>query len=397
MARNDNQQPRTPYTEFLVGDCVESLRTLPDGAYESCVTDPPYGTGFMNQKWDITGVTYSVEMWSEILRVLKPGAHLLSFGGTRTFHRMACAIEDAGFEIRDMVQWIYGSGFPKNHDIGKAIDKAAGVEREVVGNTGRNPERLIKFKEQDGCKRNPTNETITAPATPEAKQWDGWGTALKPANEPICLARKPLGEKTIAANVLRHGTGGINIDGCRVESCETVGARASNRDGVSRRRLKFGMKEFEGNPTSGRYPANVIHDGSYGVTAGMSSAARYFYCAKASSRERSAGLGGFEEKACGMMEDDNYPIKTGSGNLRNTTRRNHHPTVKPLALMRYLCRLITPPNGIVLDPFAGSGTTGVAAIMEGFGFIGMEISVEYATIAMSRMEHAVKGGARNDT
>jgi DNA modification methylase len=358
--------------ELLHGDCLERVQELPDCSVDACVTDPPYGLRFMGKAWDYD--VPQAEVWREVLRVLKPGGHLLAFAGTRTQHRMAVNIEDAGFEIRDMIAWLYGSGFPKSLDVSKAIDKAAGAEREVVGVTHRT--RGIcgemaaavrcsvcgKTRNGTSCKCDPDN----GPATPEAQQWDGWGTALKPALEPITVARKPL-QITVAANVLEHGTGAINIDGCRVGD------------------------------NSGRWPANLIHDGSDEVTElfpqnvrgaipgtqkigdktttnrdnnvsyatcgyqkisgykeEVGSAARFFYCAKASKADREDG--------------------------------NSHPTVKPTDLMRYLCRLVTPPGGIVLDPFMGSGSTGKAAVLEGFRFIGIEREAEYIEIARGRIQ-----------
>ena len=249
-------------------DCRDWLPKLPDNSVDACVTDAPYELAFMGKKWDASGIAYDADMWGEILRVLKPGGHLLSFGGTRTYHRMACAIEDAGFEIRNQIQWIFGQGFPKNHDISKAIDRAAGAEREVIGRKS-DPRYKYDFPESsrpyqgktdhDWQKNNGVSSmaSITAPATDAAKQWNGWGTALKPANEPICVARKPLSEKTIAANVLKWGTGGLNIDGCRIGVEE-----------VTINRFKDGMKpfgdgaghEYEGVRSRGRWPANVIMD-----------------------------------------------------------------------------------------------------------------------------------------
>jgi hypothetical protein len=328
------------------------------------------------------------------LRVLKPGGHLLAFAGTRTQHRMAVRIEDAGFEIRDMIAWVYGSGFPKSLDVGKAIDKAAGAEREVIGKY-QSPEGTSGGKGRKFCHGGQVLDglpDITAPATPEAQQWDGWGTALKPALEPITVARKPL-QGTVAANVLEHGTGAINIDGCRVGTSR--GVPASLGKSKSSNTYGFGATsghERELDPNIGRWPANLIHDGSDEVTelfpqtvgkVGMTqhgsgtntkygkfartdqsfvndgvtdtgSAARFFYCAKASKADRGDG--------------------------------NGHPTVKPTELMRYLVRLVTPPGGIVLDPFMGSGSTGKAAMLDGFRFIGIEREAEYLEIAKQRMQ-----------
>ncbi len=377
----------------LRGNCLEALGTMPADSIDACVTDPPYELGFMGKAWDGGGVAFEVETWAAILRVLKPGAHLFAFGGTRTYHRLTCAIEDAGFEIRDCLMWVYGSGFPKSLDVSKAIDKAAGKTRQSIGERDRyldgrrrqNKGNCAKLY-QPGMSANGL-ATITAPATPAAQQWQGWGTALKPAYEPIILARKPL-VGTVAANVQQYGTGAINVDGCRIEA-EDQAALAKNWDRetiADMRGGRYGTAESGAMPNTwtaplGRWPANLIHDGSDevlalfpsphgagaardGSTAIVSesyqatsyelpantrnmrrlgdsgSAARFFYTAKASRRERGEG--------------------------------NTHPTVKPLALMRYLARLITPPDGLILDPFAGSGTTGCAAIREGFRFIGIE-------------------------
>ena len=409
--------------ELLLGDCRERLKDLPDCSVDSIVTDPPYELGFMGKSWDASGVAYDVEVWQECLRVLKHGGHLLSFGGSRTYHRMACAIEDAGFQIRDQIMWVYGSGFPKSLNISKAIDKAAGAEREVTG------ERRGVVKGTGGrynwhTDEASTGQTIiqdTAPATAEAKEWDGWGTALKPAHEPIVLARKPL-DGTVANNVLKYGVGGINIDGCRVgnESVQT-----------NRYNAKGDMTSFHGsqagnsyvsNIHEGRFPANFIHDGSdevlelfpdtkggtWNTTKGArhfnndgeptgyatsksdgstGSAARFFYCAKASKKDRNEGLDGFAEK----RPDERTTTGMGTFDEKGVAKQaNHHPTVKPTDLMRYLCRLITPPNGTVLDPFTGSGSTGKAAVLEGFSFIGVEQSEEYIAIAKARIESATR-------
>ncbi len=336
------------------------MRGIPDDCIDSIVTDPPYELGFMGKKWDSTGIAYNVDMWRECLRVLKPGGHLLSFGGTRTYHRMACAIEDAGFEIRDQIQWIYGSGFPKSMDISKAIDKQAGAERKVIGKSSRHG---------GGIKGNGTSYElppdipyITAPATPEAQQWDCWGTALKPAHEPICVARKPLSEKNVALNVLKWGTGGLNICGCRVGTQLRENQQAGFiRHGRTDEEVFFGVDKNKSKETiivQGRFPANVIFDEEAGrmLDEQHKGASRFFYCAKASKKERGES--------------------------------NTHPTVKPLALMRYLVRLITPPGGIVLDPFTGSGTTLIASKLEGFFYLGIEREQQYCEIARQRVSQA---------
>jgi site-specific DNA-methyltransferase (adenine-specific) len=319
----------------------------------------------MGKRWDYD--VPSVEVWQECLRVLKPGGHLLAFAGTRTQHRMAVRIEDAGFEIRDMIAWCYGSGFPKSLDVSKAIDKAAGAERESVGTKYagigrqcRNGGEIVGGVADNEKKFIP----ITAPATEAAKQWQGWGTALKPSLEPITVARKPLCG-TVAENVLQHGTGGINVDGCRVgTTVETWPVSRSFRAGISSgytEGIDKGETQSAGNAPAGRWPANLIHDGSDEVVGlfpddGEASAARYFYCAKADASER---------------------------------RNSKHPTVKPLALMRYLCRLVCPPDGIVLDPFCGSGTTLEAARLEGFGAIGCELNAEYIQDCKERLKQGV--------
>ena len=338
---------------------------LPDNSVDSIVTDPPYGLSFMGRKWDYD--VPSVEIWAECLRVLKPGGHLLAFAGTRTQHRMACRIEDGGFEIRDMLAWLYATGFPKSHN----------------------------------------------------GEWGG--TALKPALEPITMARKPLAG-TVEANWREHGTGALNIDGCRVAAGSDYAELQVTQGG--NRSMEFGMGRREFQPAAGRWPANLLHDGSPEVVAlfpgskgsgparqlnrgqrddgwgmadlpgelrdaGAGSAARFFYCAKASKLDRDEGLDGFEVKRTGGMQATaDGSMLMGAGNEHTTSRRNTHPTVKPTDLMRYLCRLVTPPGGTVLDPFMGSGSTGKAAMLEGFRFIGIEREAEYVEIARARISDA---------
>ena len=378
------------------GDNLPILREMADNSVDAIVTDPPYGLSFMNKRWDYD--VPSVELWAECLRVLKPGGHLLAFAGTRTQHRMAVRIEDAGFEIRDMIAWVYGSGFPKSTDIGKAIDKAAGAVREVVGKSAR-PSGLHRGKIADYSPSNADDfePAITAPATDAAKQWDGWGSALKPALEPITVARKPLAERTIAANVLEWGTGGVNVDGCKVgtEPLMIKGHKSAKGFAGDSPPDSTGSHKWNGNPdrkSLGRFPANFIHDGHDEVMSRFpmtvdGSAARFFYCAKASRSEREAGCDGLDEQEKKTLNDYTLPSEGRSAPKCGSPSRNHHPTVKPIALMRYLCRLVTPPNGIVLDPFTGSGTTGCAATLEGFGFVGIEREAEYAEIARRRVEH----------
>ena len=402
-------------TKLIHSDCLEALKNLPDNSVDSVVTDPPYGLSFMGKKWDYD--VPSEEIWAECLRVLKPGGHLLAFAGTRTQHRMAVRIEDAGFEIRDMIAWVYGSGFPKSLDVSKAIDKAAGAEREVTGpNQWAERGGLV----QANTYGSPSRPDATAPATDAARQWQGWGTALKPALEPITVARKPL-IGTVAENVLAHGTGAINVDGCRV-GADGGTAKGSKPQGDGKGIYGAGLHgacEITKLDT-GRWPANLIHDGSddvvglfpqakgqqgavtgaepssktanaFGEFAGRApseprgdsgSAARFFYCAKASKRDRDDGLEGFAP----AKTNDGRKVDADNAYQRGATERaNIHPTVKPTDLMRYLVRLVTPPNGTVLDPFMGSGSTGKAAMLEGFNFIGIEREAEYIEIAKARI------------
>jgi site-specific DNA-methyltransferase (adenine-specific) len=537
--------------KVIQGNCLEVLKTLPDNSVDSIITDPPYEIGFMGKKWDSTGIAYNVKLWKECLRVLKPGGHILAFGGTRTYHRMACAIEDAGFEVRDQIQWIYSTGFPKSFNIGKAVDKLQGGER-------------IPYEREDFVKRSNKIEQRKSQCicgekgkyTKGTSEWEGWGTALKPAHEPICMARKPLAEKTVAENVLKWGTGGINIDECRIvctdKSKFPEGIYDQNTD------IKWrANKRNKDNYPDGRFPANVIHDGSDEVekcfpnvgksTGGRignkgsplnmtgnnyekgdpgygdsGSASRFFqhcpitkedleynrifYGSKASKRERNMGLDKLviisimkiwkenniikeKELAQLLMDTDilrkrdieefgiqnkkglewntvlfgkdlmekyqrdvvsiigteinsitplkiwnwlnflltkeytldvKYEMENGGNPVANAENykpliitinekmasrlgvknvvegtqlkisvkdgSNIHPTCKSLSLMRYLCRLITPPKGIVLDMFAGSGSTLIAAKQEGFNYIGIEREEDYIKIAEARLK-----------
>ncbi len=366
------------------GDCLSVLRNLPDCSVDSVVTDPPYGLSFMGKRWDYD--VPSVEVWTECLRVLKPGGHLLAFAGTRTQHRMAVRIEDAGFEIRDMIAWVYGSGFPKSLDVSKAIDKMAGAEREVVGQKkvpDIKGDAYGTMNEKQAGSYDTISIPITAPATPEAKQWEGWGTALKPALEPITVARKPL-IGTVAENVLQHGTGAINVDGGRVGQREKEQFTGTKNGSINAYGDYFYPKGEKALP-AGRWPANFIHDGSEEATDLLGASARFFYCAKASKADRDEGCEGLEAKQVFGDEGGTYQ---GLSNSKKPSC-NHHPTVKPTDLMRYLCRLVTPPSGIVLDPFMGSGSTGKAAMLEGFAFVGIEREAEYIEIAKARIQSAV--------
>ena len=348
--------------ELHVGDCRDVMSTLEASSVDAIVTDPPYGIGFMGKGWD-HGVPGG-DFWREALRVAKPGAHLLAFGGTRTFHRLACAIEDAGWEIRDTIMWVYGQGMPKSHDVSKAIDKAA--------------------------------------ATDAARQWTGWGTALKPSVEPIVVARKPL-SGTVAENVLRHGTGGINVDGCRVGTESTVRARG---DSVSSAGWASVNRSPVGGSESGRWPANVIHDGSDEVLALFPEApsAREY---KEPGQQKALGARGADinthlfQLPSAKVRTNTYAGQTGSAARffycakpskkdRDDGCENNHPTVKPTELMRYLCRLVTPPGGVVLDPFCGSGSTGRGAVLEGMSFVGIDLDAAYVEIARKRIDRVTQ-------
>lgn len=410
-------------------DNLEILKTLPDNSVDSIVTDPPYGLSFMGKKWDYD--VPSIELWTECFRVLKPGGHLLSFAGSRTYHRMAVRIEDSGFEIRDQIMWVYGSGFPKSLNIGKAVDKLQGNNREVIGKSRNGKNSLM------GGLSNTTTKTEQE-VTQGNSQWEGWGTALKPAHEPIVVARKPLSEKSVAENVLKWGCGGINIDGCRIEvdEKEKIKQEGHIRKGnvVGDNRTSTGAGQFGDGAfvvgtdlTKGRFPANFIHDGSdevvdlfpntksgnlnaghkrgdgtnnsfmggggivksnYGGDSG--SASRFFYTAKASKSERNKGLEGFEKKQTWASQDKREPNSFDvfeSDGRPKTINANNHPTVKPVKLMEYLVRLVTPKGGVCLDPFMGSGTTGIACRTEGFGFIGIELDPDYFKIAEARINN----------
>lgn len=425
---------------LIEGDCLAVLPTLEAESFDSCVCDPPYhltsivkrfgavnaapaqfGTdgafsrasrGFMGKVWDGGDVAFRPETWAAVWRVLKPGAYLLAFSGTRTYHRMVCAIEDAGFEVRDQIGWMFGQGFPKSHDVSKGIDKAAGAERsEIVGSKLGRPGMAKDGSNQrngfdnafGGAALGIMASDIAAPATPEAAQWSGWGTALKPAWEPIVLARKPL-IGTVAANVLLHGTGAINIDGCRVVTTERPLRLRANEYRPENVDFQSGS-HAAGVTSAGRWPANVIHDGSddvleaFAVSGESKSAARKGYV-----NDRDAAVyGRFDNSPTGPA---NTYADTGTAARffycakasKADRAGSKHPTVKPVALMQYLVRLVTPPNGRVLDPFAGSGTTGAAALAEGVYATLIERDPEYATdirrrLGLGSMAEAVRRNA----
>lgn len=407
-----------------LGNNKEVLKTFEDNSIDSIVTDPPYELGFMGKSWDSSGIAYDVELWSELLRVLKPGGHLLAFSGTRTYHRMAVAIEDAGFEIRDMIEWVYGSGFPKSLNIGKAVDKLQGNESEVVGKY---------IKGSNGTDGIYGDFNLKADVTKGTSQFEGWGTALKPAHEPICMARKPI-QGTVAQNCLKWGTGGINIDDSRVDLNGEKTPKGSGNGQIKGDENVYGhFNGNGGNETSnlGRFPANLIHDGSEEVMAcfpeskssnavrknngklddktfgkynavdsfgfnDSGNASRFFksiiYTSKPSKAERNLGcepVFNLFEQSEGLEDKARPTMGSGIGGQPNQqieNNKNFHPTVKPIELMEYLIKMVTPKGGIVLDPFMGSGTTGCGAVKNGFEFIGIDMTPEYLEIAEKRIK-----------
>ena len=380
--------------DLRLGDCLEVLKTISDNSIDSIITDPPYGLSFMGKKWDYD--VPSVDIWKECLRVLKPGGHLLSFAGSRTYHRMAVRIEDAGFEIRDQIMWVYGSGFPKSHNIGKAIDKIEGNEREVL------PNPLVKKQTAQGKTNalNPRNavETISIGNS----EWEGWGTALKPAHEPIVMARKPLSEKSIAENVLKHGTGGINIDGSRITIGQgdktSAGHRTCNIFETEKISGGNGSPDYETHE-GGRFPANIIFDEEAGQLLDEQSGVKQSSKRTSKYNKDTEHTNTYTPAKSDYRDDNTYADKGGASRFFYCPKAakkdrsegieliNNHPTVKPTDLMRYLINLITPQNGTILDPFMGSGSTGKAAVRCGVNFIGIEKEQEYMDIASARIEH----------
>jgi len=422
--------------KLILGDCLDKLKELDDNSIDSIVTDPPYGLAFMGKTWDYD--VPSQDIWEECLRVLKPGGYLLSFAGSRTYHRMAVRIEDAGFEIRDQILWIYGSGFPKSMNISKQIDKREGAEREIVGS------RVDAFGDAELSETDDGRNLWGKQSTKEvpvfsntavsdlAKQWEGWGTALKPAHEPIVMARKPF-KGTVVDNVLEWGTGGINIDESRIGT--EGGTKRSHQadypkkdNGKEDRESQNWRKGHDIIEISeGRFPANIIFDeeagkildeqsgvkhgnnkgaytykdneykvegfinnvkpnspSNYGDVGGAS---RFFYCPKTSKTDRNEGLEHLEDKLTQGMRANAGPALVGDDESGRTTAKNNHPTVKPTDLMLYLIRLVTPKGGTTLDPFMGSGSTGKAAVRGGFDFVGIEREQEYFEIAEARIQY----------
>ena len=472
--------------KLILGDCLDKLKELDDNSVDSIVTDPPYGLGFMGKDWDTfdksqfgkqgeegendlknkknfkilpryntDGLYQFTKDWAtECYRVLKPGGHILSFAGSRTYHKICMGIEDAGFEIRDQIMWIYGSGFPKSLNIGKGVDKKLGNKREIIGEGKAGAAFHYGAVREGGFGNTFDGNGVASTQWETTKgntEWEGWGTSLKPAHEPIVMARKPLSEKTVVDNVLEWGTGGINIDESRISTDDNLGGGATKGsvlsvDGFDRPWMhdEEKMKEFsdkmkekvEHAQTLGRFPANIIFDeeagkildeqsgldrGQKGVVSGNEpshtkknaiygdysmvdgkyaepkdsggGASRFFYCPKTSKTDRNEGLDDFEEKSrsdANKMMGKSGNFKTGSGNDRTTEFKNNHPTVKPTDLMLYLIRMVTPKGGTTLDPFMGSGSTGKAAVRGGFDFIGIEREEEYMKIAQARIDYEQK-------
>ena len=411
------------------GDCLEEVQKLVDKdiQVDSIVTDPPYhltsiverfgkegsapakdkdgafqsqSKGFMGKEWDGGDIALRKETWELALKLLKPGGHLLAFSGSRTYHRMAVAIEDAGFDIRDQIMWLYGSGFPKSLNIGKSVDKKLGNERIKTGKTKiHGIKGMPQAEERTAIGAGAFGQEVEEEITVGTSEWEGWGTALKPAHEPIVLARKPLSENSIVANVLKHKTGGLHIDSCRIQYAnendrsgwhKTGGGGKGYQDTSTFKIRKITPEEIQERTKDGRFPANVIHGGL------ETEWARYFYCPKTSTEERNVGLDNFTAKPMAWGNQAKAELKRGNldfkgnqgdGSKHNKVemRLNTHPTVKPVELMKYLCRLVTPKGGVVLDPFMGSGSTGMAAKDEGFDFIGIEKDEEYFKICESRI------------
>lgn len=365
------------------GDCLEVLAAMEPESVDAIVCDPPYGLGFMGRAWDVLPPG---EDWARLcLRVLKPGGHLVAFGGTRTVHRLTTAIEDGGFEIRDMVSWLYWSGFPKSLDVSKAIDREAGAERDVVmvpTKPGNRPEQAGPIALGASGMRN-----IAGPATEAAKKWNGYGTALKPAQEPAVLARKPL-TGTVAANVLEHGTGALNIDGCRFaygdEAWPGPHSEWSYTNGPGGNTWTGGWShESREKPTAsnnlGRWPANIYAHPKASRSEREAGCERLPGRTGAEATDRTAGSAGLDNP------------RAGAGRTADKVK-NHHPTVKPIGVMRWLCKLTGgQPGSVILDPFMGSGTTGCAAVLEGFDFIGIEREPEYMQICEARIRHHMGG------
>jgi len=412
--------------KLLLGDCIDKLKELDDNSIDSIVTDPPYGLSFMGKKWDYD--VPSQEIWEQCYRVLKPGGHLLSFAGSRTYHRMAIRIEDAGFEIRDQIMWLYGSGFPKSYNIGKAVDKIEGNERDVLEPT----ERRYKYQFDNSLKGDIYGKYGNdIKLTKGNSEWEGWGTALKPAHEPIVMARKPF-KGSVAQNVLEWGTGGINIDESRIATDETLS--------IGSGKVGYLYKTDDSNKgeqhIAGRFPANIILDEEagkildeqsgfikgdsrtskptygegYGGFSGVvestalyndnGGASRFFYCPKTSKTDRNEGLEDFKGKQIGTYNAHSSDLKNYGGsslgaasmsgnNKMPQPKQNFHPTVKPTDLMLYLIRMVTPKGGTTLDPFMGSGSTGKAAVRGGFDFVGIEREQDYKNIAEARIQYEI--------
>ena len=399
-----NLYSRNDSYELYQGNMLDMLEVIELNTIDSVITDPPYELNFMSKGWDNAGVSFQKETWQKCYEVLKPGGYLLAFGGSRTFHRIACAIEDAGFEIRDTIMWLYGSGFPKSLNISKTLEKREGIIEETTGTLFNN----------SGGKRDLSKRSdygyVYEPQIEIAKQWQGWGTALKPSFEPIIVARKPF-KGSLVDNVIKNGVGGINIDECRVEPTgEDIGRNNINtKNSPLNSKDGWNNNSMVGLDTTGRYegrfPANTIltYDendfdevcGEFPKDNKEKSNARYFYCAKASKKDRDEGLEESELKTDCDRNEECYSANVPF-NRSSLPKKNIHPTVKPTSLMQYLVRLVTPNGGTILDPFNGSGSTGKAVMYENkernknYKYIGIELTEEYLPIAKARIEYVCK-------
>jgi DNA modification methylase len=384
--------------KIYAGKMEDVIKQFPDNFFDSCITDPPYGIRFMGKKWDYD-VPSSIA-FGEILRVLKPGAHILVACGTRTQHRMAVNIEDAGFEIRDVICWHYGQGFPKSRNLSKDIDDEAGVDRPVIGTVKRWGNNASGGRGgQNGNEYQPSvsgaekKDDVTGPATDQAKEWDGWGTALKPATEFWTLARKPISEPTIANNVIEHGTGALNIDACRIEKLPGDREEYGRDEETDRKKTSVAMRDMKVNAPyapheNGRWPANVTLDEVMKIIMDEQGegASRFFYCPKPETFERNKGLDKFTKKPGGFRSNTSGQHLTRRDGGDPGPQANYHPTVKPIDLMRWLVKLITPKGGTVIDPYCGSGSTLIGAKLEMKNWVGIEMEEDYCKIAEARVK-----------
>jgi len=411
--------------QIIQGDNRETLKTIPDNSIDAIVTDPPYGIDFLGKDWDVN--TGELETYQQCLRVLKPGGYILAFSAPRTYHHLAMTLERAGFEIRDQIMWIYSSGFPKSQDVGRQIQRSIGVKETKLGNPNRRVKKNFDPNTYDhgGLKEKITGDVVCV--DPAAKAWEGWGTSLKPAHEPICLARKPM-KLSIAKNCQTHGVGALNIDATRIpyDDGQVIkgGAKIVKMDEAWSENLdktSIAENNWTGD-AQGRFPSNVIGE--------IPDYQKYFYCPKVGRKERHMGFDNnvkthwemAEEMGGSLVDHEGKPTRSGNKALipgvgdiythslskkyedwcKNNNKPmpnsgNNHPTVKPVELMKYLIKLITPPGGTVLDPFNGSGSTGMAAVELGHPYIGLELDPKYVDIARTRIEAWTNSDTDNTT